>query len=84
MQLQKSGGTMSYSYHKHKHVSVVRYFTVFGPGRPDMSIYIYQMENEGANIEMYGDGSQSRDFTYVDDIARVPLRFRMLDTKSSI
>jgi len=51
---------------------VVRYFTVYGPaGRPDMSPYIFAekilMEEP---LPVFGDGSQSRDFTYVDDIAR--------------
>jgi nucleoside-diphosphate-sugar epimerase len=36
-----------------------------------MSVFIF-MKNiaEGKNIEVFGDGKQSRDFTYVDDIAR--------------
>jgi nucleoside-diphosphate-sugar epimerase len=51
---------------------VVRYFTVFGPaGRPDMSPYRFiKWIAEEETIQMFGDGSQSRDFTYVDDIAR--------------
>ena len=86
---KKAGELMAYSYHKlyQMDVSVVRYFTVFGPaGRPDMSPYRFiKWIAEGETIQMFGDGSQSRDFTYVDDIAGEPLpRFRMLDTKSSI
>ena len=52
-------------------VSVVRYFTVFGPaGRPDMSNFRFiKWIDEGKPIKHYGDGSQSRYFTYVDDIA---------------
>jgi UDP-glucuronate 4-epimerase len=52
--------------------TVVRYFTVYGPaGRPDMAIYRFvKWIDEGHPITVYGDGSQSRDFTYVDDIAR--------------
>ena len=52
-------------------VSVVRYFTVYGPaGRPDMSIFRFiKWTDEGKPIMLYGDGTQSRDFTYVDDIA---------------
>jgi len=52
-------------------VSIVRYFTVYGPaGRPDMSIFrfIYKIMKDQP-IEVFGDGTQSRDFTYVDDIA---------------
>jgi nucleoside-diphosphate-sugar epimerase len=52
-------------------VTIVRYFTVYGPaGRPDMSAYrfAYQIIN-GETMTVYGDGTQSRDFTYVEDIA---------------
>ena len=70
---KKAGELMAYSYHKlyQMDVSVVRYFTVFGPaGRPDMSIFRFiKWIDEGVPIEMFGNGSQSRDFTYVDDIA---------------
>ncbi len=53
-------------------VTVLRYFTVYGPaGRPDMSVFRFtQRIREGEPIFVYGDGSMSRDFTYVDDIAR--------------
>ena len=71
---KKAGELMAYSYHKLYgiDVSVVRYFTVFGPaGRPDMSPYRFiKWIADGEPIQMFGDGSQSRDFTYVDDIAR--------------
>jgi UDP-glucuronate 4-epimerase len=71
---KKAGELMAYSYHKlyQVDVSVVRYFTVFGPaGRPDMSPYRFiKWIAEEETIQMFGDGSQSRDFTYVDDIAR--------------
>ena len=52
-------------------VSVLRYFTVFGPaGRPDMSPFRFiKWIDEGKSITIFGDGNQSRDFTYVDDIA---------------
>ena len=70
---QKPGELMAYSYHKlyQMDVSVVRYFTVFGSaGRPDMSIFRFiKWIDEEVPIEMFGDGSQSRDFTYVNDIA---------------
>jgi nucleoside-diphosphate-sugar epimerase len=65
---------IAFSYH-HLHkidVSVLRYFTVYGPaGRPDMSVFRFVRQiAEGEPITVYGDGTQSRDFTYVDDIAR--------------
>lgn len=51
--------------------TVLRYFTVFGPaGRPDMSPFRFvQWAFEGRPIRVFGDGSQTRDFTSVDDIA---------------
>lgn len=71
---KKAAEVMAYSYHYlfGIDVSVVRYFTVYGPaGRPDMSIFRFiKWIDEGTPIELFGDGSQSRDFTYVDDIAR--------------
>lgn len=65
---------MAYAYH-HLHgldVSVLRYFTVYGPaGRPDMSIFRFiQWIAEGRRLRLYGDGSFERDFTHVEDIAR--------------
>lgn len=71
---KKAAEVMCYSYHNlfQLDISVVRYFTVFGPcGRPDMSIFRFiKWIAEGSPIELFGDGSQSRDFTFVDDIAR--------------
>ena len=70
---KKAAELMAYSYHKLYgiDVSVVRYFTVYGPaGRPDMSPYRFiKWITEGETIQLFGDGSQSRDFTYVNDIA---------------
>ena len=71
---KKAAESLAYTYHYlyDIDVTIFRYFTVYGPaGRPDMSIFrfIYKiLKNE--EIEVYGDGSQSRDFTYIDDIAR--------------
>lgn len=47
----------------------LRYFTIFGPGqRPDMAFQRFiQAALTGTPIEVYGDGKQIRDFTYVDD-----------------
>jgi nucleoside-diphosphate-sugar epimerase len=71
---KKAAETLSYSYHylHHLDVSVVRYFTVYGPaGRPAMSMYRFtKWITEGEPVIVYGDGNQTRGFTYVDDIAR--------------
>jgi UDP-glucuronate 4-epimerase len=71
---KKAAEAMAYTYH-YLHgldVSALRYFTVYGPaGRPDMApLRFVQRIREGRPITVHGDGSQSRDFTYVDDIAR--------------
>ncbi|SMO68253.1 Nucleoside-diphosphate-sugar epimerase [Balnearium lithotrophicum] len=70
---KKAAEVMSYTYHYLYgfDVTVVRYFTVYGPaGRPDMCIFRFiKWIDEGEPITVYGDGTQSRDFTYVDDIA---------------
>lgn len=63
-----------YTYH-HQYgldCSVLRYFTVYGPaGRPDMAVFRFiRWIDEGAPLEIYGDGGQKRDFTFIDDIAR--------------
>jgi len=71
---KKAAEMMAYSYHRlyGLDITVTRYFTVFGPaGRPDMSMFRFiQGINGGKPIKLFGDGTQSRDFTYVDDIAR--------------
>jgi nucleoside-diphosphate-sugar epimerase len=53
-------------------ITVLRFFTVYGPaGRPDMSIFRFvQWIEEGRSLILYGDGSQERDYTFIDDIAR--------------
>lgn len=70
---KKAAEVISYTYHYlyDLDISVVRYFTVYGPAsRPDMCIFRFiRWIDEGTPIELYGDGNQSRDFTYVDDIA---------------
>jgi len=71
---KKGAEVLCHSYHAlyGLDVSVVRYFTVYGPaGRPDMSMFRFtKWISEGQPVQLYGDGEQSRGFTYVDDIAR--------------
>lgn len=70
---KKAAEVMAYTYHYlyQIDVSIVRYFTVYGPaGRPDMSPYIFADKLlKGEELPLFGTGNQSRDFTYVEDIA---------------
>ena len=71
---KKSAEVIAYTYYYLYgiDVSVLRYFTVYGPaGRPDMSIFRFiKWIDERKPIQLFGDGTQARDFTYIDDIAR--------------
>jgi UDP-glucose 4-epimerase len=61
----------------------LRYFTVYGPRmRPDLAISIFtkkMLTNEPVTV--FGDGEQTRDFTYIDDIVRV--NRRLLETDAA-
>ncbi len=54
----------------------LRYFTVYGPGqRPDMGLRIFiEAALRREPLAVFGDGSQSRDFTFVDDIVDATIR----------
>ena len=71
---KKAAEVLTYTYHDRYGIdaTVFRYFTVFGPaGRPDMSIFRFiRWVDEGSPVRVFGDGSQRRDFTFVDDVAR--------------
>ena len=71
---KKACEVLAHTYHYlHKiDISVLRFFTVYGPaGRPDMSIFKFiKSIDQEKPITIFGDGKQSRDFTYVDDIAK--------------
>jgi nucleoside-diphosphate-sugar epimerase len=71
---KKAAETLSFSFHYlyDIDVTVVRYFTVYGPaGRPGMSMFRFtRWISEGEEVKVFGDGSQTRGFTYLDDIAR--------------
>lgn len=59
-------------YHRNHGLPVVslRYFTVYGPRqRPDMAFHRFlRAARDGEEVHVYGDGEQTRDFTYIDDI----------------
>ncbi len=71
---KKAAEVTCYTYHYLYgiDITIFRYFTVYGPaGRPDLSIFKFiKLISEGKEIIVYGDGNQSRDFTFVEDIAR--------------
>ena len=71
---KKAAETLTHTYHNlyGLDVTILRYFTVYGPaGRPDMSIMRFiKWIIEKEEIHLFGDGTQSRDFTYVGDIAK--------------
>jgi len=71
---KKAAEMLAWTFHRQYglDVSVLRYFTVFGPaGRPDMAPWQFiEKVRQGLPVTVYGDGTQTRDFTYVDDIAR--------------
>jgi UDP-glucose 4-epimerase len=56
-------------------VVCLRYFTVYGPRqRPDMAFHRFiRAALEGAPAEVYGSGTQTRDFTFVDDAVAATL-----------
>jgi UDP-glucose 4-epimerase len=57
-------------------VAALRYFTVYGPRqRPDMAFHKFcRALLRGEPITVYGDGRQSRDFTFIDDAIEANLR----------
>ena len=75
---KRAAELIAYTYHYLNgiDVAVLRYFTVFGPaGRPDMAPFRFvRWIAEGDTIEVFGDGNQRRDFTYVGDIVEGTIR----------
>ncbi|MBA7466983.1 UDP-glucose 4-epimerase [subsurface metagenome] len=69
---KKSGELICYTYHYLYEISILcfRLFTVYGPRqRPEMAIHKFTRHIlEEKPIEVFGDGTSSRDYTYIDDI----------------
>ena len=69
---KKMGEVMCYTYHHLSGIpiSCMRFFTVYGPRqRPEMAIHKFtRLLKKGQAIPFFGDGSTSRDYTYIDDI----------------
>merc|ERR1712203_743904 len=69
---KKACELLAYTYHHLYQLNVtgLRFFTVYGPrGRPDMAPFKFiDRVSRGLELQQFGDGSSSRDYTYVDDI----------------
>lgn len=69
---KKANEVMTHVYHKLFDINVImlRFFTVYGPKqRPDLAINKFtRLMLEDKEIPMFGDGTTSRDYTYIDDI----------------
>lgn len=69
---KKANEVMAHVYHKLYDMNIImlRFFTVYGPKqRPDLAINKFtRLMLEEKEIPMFGDGTTSRDYTYIDDI----------------
>ncbi|KAL3925950.1 MAG: hypothetical protein SGILL_000051 [Bacillariaceae sp.] len=69
---KKACELLAYTYHHLYQLNVtgLRFFTVYGPrGRPDMAPFKFiDRISRGAEMLQFGDGSSSRDYTYISDI----------------
>jgi UDP-glucuronate 4-epimerase len=69
---KKAGELLCYTYFHLYKISAFcfRFFTVYGPRqRPEMAIHKFARKIfNGEELSIYGDGSSSRDYTYIDDI----------------
>lgn len=70
---KKAAEALCHSYHYiyGLDIAIPRYFSVYGPaGRPDMAYFKFIVAiDRDQPIDIYGDGGQARDLTYVDDVA---------------
>ena len=69
---KKACELLAYTYHHLYKLPItgLRFFTVYGPrGRPDMAPFKFiDRVSRGVELQQFGDGSSSRDYTYIDDI----------------
>lgn len=69
---KKACELLAYTYHHlyKLNISALRFFTVYGPrGRPDMAPFKFiDRVSRGLELQQFGDGSSSRDYTYISDI----------------
>ena len=71
---KKAAELLCHSYHHLFNIGItaLRLFTVYGPRqRPDLAIHkFFRLIDRGEPVPIYGDGSTSRDYTYIDDIVK--------------
>jgi UDP-glucose 4-epimerase len=83
-----AGEHLCYLYYKNFGVPTasLRYFTVYGPRqRPDMAIHMFvKAILGGKEISVFGDGSQTRDFTFIDDVVDANLLAAESDSAGDI
>jgi len=69
---KKAGELLCYTWHHLHglHTHCLRFFTVYGPRqRPEMAIHKFaRLIEAGEELTLFGDGTSSRDYTYIDDI----------------
>ena len=69
---KKAGELLCHTWHHlfGMHVACLRFFTVYGPRqRPEMAIHQFtRLIEDGLPVPMFGDGSTSRDYTFIEDI----------------
>ena len=80
--------TLCYLYYKNYGVPTasLRYFTVYGPRqRPDMAIHLFvKAILNDEEITVYGDGTQTRDFTFVDDVVEANVLAAICDARGEV
>ena len=83
-----AGENLCYLYYANYGVPVIlfRYFTVYGPRqRPDMAIHKLVAEIiDGKEVVIFGDGTQTRDFTYIDDVVEANILAARSDIKGKV
>lgn len=91
---KRMGELLCYTYH-HLYglpITSLRFFTVYGPRqRPEMAIHQFtRLIDSGKPITLYGDGTSSRDYTYIDGIVdgvlaalSTPLGFEVINLGGS-
>ena len=83
-----AGENLCYLYYANYGIPVIllRYFTVYGPRqRPDMAINKLVAEiTDGKEVVIFGDGTQTRDFTYVDDVVEANILAARSDIKGRV